>query len=380
MRVLTVSSLPDRSQGGVERLARELAEWLRDRGCCSTLVTNGPGVAQVDKHHYAVQMARLEARNDLPTIASLWEMFRSLWSVSRVLWRTRPDIVHVHFVDYPLLYWLLLRPIFRFKLGITGHGSEVTALLQPSGRGSLPRKLFPALVASCDFRTATSPQIALALATLSGRNVVTIENGIDVDFWQAKAGTSRNPWRLICVGRLSPEKGQAILLQALAKLARSWPQLECVIIGEGSQRAPLEESTRQLGLSHMVTFAGLLTPTKIRDEFERASIFVLPSLAEGLPLALLEAMAAGLAIVASNVGGVPDVVKDGANGILVAASDSVELAVAIRRLLNDRCERDRMASCARREASFHSLASTTEQFIRLYGSLVNPGTVRSRCP
>ena len=134
---------------------------------------------------------------------------------------------------------------------------------------------------------------------------------------------------VVTLARLDPQKGLTYLLRAAAEL----PDVEFVVAGEGPERAALEREARALGVADRVAFVGFRHDTAAL--LAGADVFVLPSLNEGLPLAVLEAMAAARPVVATAVGGTPEVVRDGETGLLVPPGDARALAAAIRELLHD---------------------------------------------
>jgi len=136
---------------------------------------------------------------------------------------------------------------------------------------------------------------------------------------------------LIVTGRLHPIKDHACLFDAFAALRRDFPDLRLLVVGDGAERATLEDHARRLGIDEAAVFTGFRTD--VTDLLRAADIFVLPSLLEGMPHAVLEAMAVGLPVVASAVGGVPEVVAHGDTGLLVSAGDAGLLRGAIGRLL-----------------------------------------------
>ena len=138
---------------------------------------------------------------------------------------------------------------------------------------------------------------------------------------------------LIVTSRLHPMKGHVHLLDAFAALRRDFPDSRLLVVGDGGERATLEEHARCLGIDETVAFTGFRT--NVTDMLRAADLFVLPSLREGMPNTALEAMAVGLPVVASGVHGVPEVVADGETGLLVAPGDAGLLRGAIGRLLAD---------------------------------------------
>lgn len=142
-------------------------------------------------------------------------------------------------------------------------------------------------------------------------------------------------------GRLSPEKGLDILIRAVELLKNDFPKMVFLIAGEGDLDGPLRQEVKERNVERWVRFLG--PRNDVHEIMGIIDLFVLPSLHEGLPLVLLEAMAASLAIVATNVGGIPDAVFDGVNGLLVEPSHPEQFAAAIKQLLSDSVMREQYA-------------------------------------
>jgi glycosyltransferase involved in cell wall biosynthesis len=293
----------------------------------------------------------------------------SLKDVAALLRRINPDIVHVHFIDYPLLYWFLLRPFFKYKLVVSGHGSEVSAL-HYADQKNLPARLLLFLARKSDRRTGTAREIAARLEAACDADVVTVPNGVDTDYWGARCESRRGGHHLVSVGRLSKEKGYDVLLRSIRLLAEEHMRVSVSIIGEGPERVYLSSLIAELGLEEVVTLTGMLNSESIRKHFGTASIFVLPSRSEGMPLALLEAMAAGLAIISTNVGGIPNVVFHKRNGLLVEPDDPKALASAISCLLESPEYRTEMAASAKQTVKSFSLYSTIEKYLEVYSEVL----------
>jgi glycosyltransferase involved in cell wall biosynthesis len=149
------------------------------------------------------------------------------------------------------------------------------------------------------------------------------------------------------VGRLSHEKGHLDFLEALAALKRRGVNFHALIVGEGPERAPIERLRARLQLTAAVTLGG--QQNDVRPYYAAATLYVMPSHSEGSPNALLEAMAAGKPVVASEVGGIPEIVTGGRNGLLTPPRNPQALAGAIERLLKDPLEAARLAENAARE-------------------------------
>ena len=142
--------------------------------------------------------------------------------------------------------------------------------------------------------------------------------------------------RVLYVGRISREKGVDVLVNALGLLRGTGLNLRLVIAGDGPDRDLVDRLAAHLELTDAITFMGHVSePETLRTVILACGIFVMPSLSEGVPMALLEAMALGRTVVASNVGGIPTVISDGIDGLLVPPSDPAALAMAIQRLVDD---------------------------------------------
>jgi glycosyltransferase involved in cell wall biosynthesis len=146
---------------------------------------------------------------------------------------------------------------------------------------------------------------------------------------------------LLCVSRLVPRKGVDYLIEAVAKLP---PSIVLDIVGTGSREKRLREFAENLGAGDRVRFHGYRPRDELSACYERADVFVLPSLCESCSMSLLEAMSHGLPIIATNVGGTPELVEDNRNGLLVAPGNAAALGSAIQRLSEDASLRSRMAA------------------------------------
>ena len=166
--------------------------------------------------------------------------------------------------------------------------------------------------------------------------------GVDPEAFEVKRHEGRGG-QLLFVGRLAAMKGLPILLEALAKLEG----VTLNIAGDGPDRALLEEKVRALNICSRVKFLGYQSQQQVRNLLKQADLFVMSSFAEGVPVVLMEAMAAGVPVVATRIAGIPELVRDGYSGLLVAPGDANEMTNAIDRLLGDAELRNRFAIAAR---------------------------------
>ncbi|HEX4463857.1 MAG TPA: glycosyltransferase family 4 protein [Solirubrobacterales bacterium] len=147
-------------------------------------------------------------------------------------------------------------------------------------------------------------------------------------------GSDRTPV-ILYIGRLVPEKGQTILLEAVARLTERRIDVELQLAGDGALRPELESAVARLDVADRVSFLGAVGQEELRELYERAAIFCLPSFAEGVPVVLMEAMAMGLPVVTTRIAGIPELVEHGRSGVLVAPGRADELTDSLAHLLEE---------------------------------------------
>ena len=180
--------------------------------------------------------------------------------------------------------------------------------------------------------------------------------GIDLSVFQpGPFRESPGTYEVSCVGKLTPCKAQHVLLESVHRLIREGRSIRLRFIGDGEDRTSLEAHIRQLNMTEHVIIEGWKNQLEVRDLYRCADIFALNSFAEGVPVVLMEAMAMRLPCVATRITGIPELIRDGVDGLLVTPSDPVELAGAIARLIDDPSLRRRLAEAgrARVEEKYH---------------------------
>ncbi len=158
--------------------------------------------------------------------------------------------------------------------------------------------------------------------------------GLDSSSFVADAAEFPTAPRLVCIGRLNEQKGQLLLLEAARELAGRGREFRLVLIGDGELRTQLEAFIREHNLEQHVELTGSLSGAAVREEIQRARALVLPSFAEGLPIVIMEAMAAGRPVLTTYVAGIPELVRPGENGWLIPAGATGELVDAMEELLS----------------------------------------------
>jgi glycosyltransferase involved in cell wall biosynthesis len=177
-----------------------------------------------------------------------------------------------------------------------------------------------------------------------------IHCGLDLDKYRYRPPTERIN-SVFCAARLSPEKGLEFLIHAVKLLLNQGHELQLRLAGDGPRRKELERLANELMLSDRVQFLGFLDEDEIIHQLQVSDLFVLPSFVEGLPVSLMEAMAIGVPVIATNIAGTSELVEDGRTGLLVRPSDSQALADAIVRMITDYDFRLRVAELGRKKVA-----------------------------
>lgn len=352
--------------GGMESVFQVLLKRLRRRGYdafpvyCNTDYENAKNVRFEEEKE--IKLSILRTRNKIPRLRSIKSFFSSLRSIYNVIDKLNPKIVNCHFVDFTSIYFVILKPIFKYKIVLTCHGSDV---VQPS---SLDRASALLTFRAADRVIGVSSYLlkkAECFAPVKEKSTV-IYNGIDLKFWLNTTNRSASPPVIVSVGSLVSVKGHDILIDAFKDVQSHLPGSELLLVGSGSMEESLRKQVASLDLTGNVTFTGWLERREIRQIHERANVFVLPSRSEGLGIALLEAMAAGLPCVATNVGGIPEVINDSTTGTLVPPNDSEALRDALLEILTDREWASRLAKNARQRSKAFSWERALDRYEEVF--------------
>jgi glycosyltransferase involved in cell wall biosynthesis len=285
----------------------------------------------------------------------------------------RIDILHMHLFGATLHGLLAAFNLPKLARMVTLHCPREDNVLQ--------RAVYPMLFSMSESIVGVSKDVTASLLRRYGRSVqhkiVTISNGIDVRRFQADGDKGRllsslnipsNARIVGTVGRLSPEKGHTVLLDAFACIKERCPNAFLILVGEGAELDSLLRHSADRGISESVRFLG--ARQDVPALLKAMDVFVLSSLWEGLPVVLLEAMAAGIPVVATMVGGVREVVESEREGLLVPASNPQALASAVIRLLDDHVVADQLrnAAMSKVESQF-SVGRMVHAYEALYSSL-----------
>ena len=314
-------------------------------------------------------------------VAGTWRspmaMFKSLAAFARGLehlsWLRafNPEFIHAHWATYPSTVAWALGRLIHCPFGFTSHAHDIFANSQ-----LLLRKLEDSALAITISRHNVD-WFDRHVSPLAHEKLEVVHCGVDLKQIPWKPAGRANGL-ILAVGRLHPIKGFDTLIEALALARSNGLRFNCRIVGDGPLHSELQALVQSRGLQGHVELLGAQAQEAVRALLEQASVFVLPSQVardggrDGIPVALMEAMASGCAVLSCRTSGIPELISDGEHGVLVPERDPVSLASALQRLLGDAGLRQRLAAAARLriERDFDA----RKEARKLHGSMMKAAT------
>lgn len=257
--------------------------------------------------------------------------------------------VHAHFASHPAAMAYAVGQLVGIPYSFTAHGSDLHR----------DQHMLREKTAGAAFVVAISRYNRRMILDVCGSEfadkVHVIHCGIDPGHFSPRTEPTSfqrgdGPFKIVCIGTLHEVKGQTHLIEACRRLHNRGFEFSCHLLGAGPDAAKLRRQAEQAGLSHAVTFHGLCTTPQVQQHLRDADVLAAPSVPsrdgrrEGIPVVLMEAMASGVACVASRLSGIPELVEDGQTGLLAPPGDAAALAAAIEKLATDTPWRRRLAA------------------------------------
>ena len=308
---------------------------------------------------------------------------RVMGELRRVVERRAPDVLQTHMVKSH--FFAQLSGLGKRLPWVAYHHGYTTTDLKMRAYNQLNRWSLPSAARVVTVCGPFAEQ--LARTGVRPERIRVLHNSVvapqrppaeEVAALRARLGLKEEEKVLLAVGRLSREKGHADLVRAVARLRETGPDVgfKLVILGEGPERPAVEEEARRLGVFESIVFAG--HASDVRPFYALADALALPSHSEGSPNVLLEAMAAGVAVAATRVGGVPEIASDEETALLVPAHDPDALAAAFGRLLSDTTLARELAGRAREHVLAHfSPEAYARALVGIYTELVPDALARA---
>jgi glycosyltransferase involved in cell wall biosynthesis len=315
------------------------------------------------------------SRLDLARLFLNFMYFSEAMMVGQWMRRNRQSHLHVHLASQAASVGLFVQRIFSFGYSITVHGPD--EFYDAKGL-YLAHK-----IAAADFIVCISSYARSQLMYLSPyehwSKFHVCRLGIDPHLFsplQRPAPSPSEPdgvFEILCVGRLTPAKGQHLLIDALRQLLDQGRQVRLRLAGNGPDEPSLRAQTQRLRLDDHVVFEGPVNQDRIRSLYAGADLFCLPSFAEGLPVVLMEALSMGIPCVTTAITGVPELITSGIEGLLVPASDLDALVQALAMLIDDDGLRSYMTMNGRKRILDHyDLRANVEKLAAIFAAHVQP--------
>lgn len=262
-----------------------------------------------------------------------WPLYLAYWVEAVLLqrWARQQQIshLHVHFATPAATVALIFSRLCGLPFSITIHGPDE---FYDVSKYRLKEKFEAASFLICISDFARS-QVMRVLSYQHWQKIEVCRLGVfpaQFPLQQKPAADAATGLRILCVGRLCEAKGQAVLIQAVHALIQQGQRCQLTLIGGGELRGEFEQLVVELGLSGQVHFTGPLNQDQVRRHFAEADVFVLASFAEGVPIVLMESMALGIPVIATQITGIPELIEGGQCGVLVAAGSQQQLTQALQ--------------------------------------------------
>ncbi len=352
--------------GGSERQAHQLARTLIARGHEVRVLTMRLGPCPAVTSTEGVPIHRAIRGVDRGMLFGLSYLFTSMGAMVRL--RRHAEVLHAHHLYLDAVAAVVVGRVLRVptlaKVACGGAVGDLARLQRTAAGGTLLRMLRGLNRVVTPSQQTEAEVLAAGFAS---DKVVRIPNGVDIGrFTPAEELRPANAARsVLFLGRLDAQKGVGTLLQAWGEVAARLPETTLTLAGDGPEASTLRAVAAQFGLTHRVRFLGAVPDPEMH--LRAAAAFVLPSWYEGVPNALLEAMATGLPCIATAIGGTMDLATDEHEALLVAPGDAAALAKALLRILTDRDLAGRLGAAARRRVEGHfSLDAVVTRYEQLY--------------
>jgi colanic acid/amylovoran biosynthesis glycosyltransferase len=283
--------------------------------------------------------------------------------------------VHVHFANPAAHVALIAGRVFPIQFSLTVHGPDEFY----DTRGLKLKEKIAGASFVCCISHFTISQLMMLSPPSQWHKFELASLGVDLEVFTPRPfRAAPDPFELLCVGRLVAAKGQHVLLDAVHRLVRKGVRIRLHLVGDGPERVCLEQETVRRELKPNVIFEGSVNQERIRDFYRVADAFVLASFAEGVPVVLMEAMAMEIPCVATYVGGIPQLIRDNVEGLLVPPADVRALVSAIECLIADPALRSRLGAEGRaRVRERYNLEPNVARLAKIFSSRVDtPGAAR----
>lgn len=236
--------------------------------------------------------------------------------------------------------------------------------------GPITFAIYKSIYQAADFIHAITGFLKKTISALgvNEEKIKVIPNGVNLSEFGQRV--ERKEHRIICVARLEKYKGIDYLIDAMPEILKSFPRTKLILIGDGSEQKSLATKAKALTIEDRIEFRGDIVHKQIPEELAQSHVFVLPSLEEGQGLVVLEAQATGIPVIATNVGGIPDFIKNGETGILIKPKDQRAIAQNVIKVFSDSNFSKRLAENAQRYLEKYEWNNIAQKIDQIYQKLI----------
>jgi colanic acid/amylovoran biosynthesis glycosyltransferase len=349
MHIETASiNLPDHELSAMpihEKLEASRTYYVKQDGFLSALLAHlttlftQPG-AWLQGFFYIFKLGKFDVKALLKGFA----YFTEALMIGRWMKQRKLTHLHIHFATAAANVGLYVKTVFKFPLSITVHG--------PDEFDNVSTQFLQEKIRAADFifciGTYAKSQLMRLSDPIHWNKIHIAPLGVDPSRYEKKHVQYTGwPIHILCVGRLTPAKGQHILISAAQKMLQQGREFRISIVGTGPDEASLKIASERAGLSKHIHFTGALNQDAVHALYKETDIFVLPSFAEGIPVVLMEAMACGIPCISSKITGIPELIRSNDEGLLLPPSDVDSLHRALITLMSNAQLRESISHAAR---------------------------------
>ncbi|MEX1112778.1 MAG: glycosyltransferase family 4 protein [Candidatus Andersenbacteria bacterium] len=384
MKLLLINNEFPPIGGGGSTVTKYAIQYLTSVGHDVTLITSQykglPKRETID----GATIIRIPTIRRYKDFCSTWELV--IFGISALIYtffytsRHKVDFIQAYFaVPAGWVAWII-HALKGIPYGVYFGGSDI-----PNANPSRYKAVYPLLTPllraiwkKAEFRTVCSEDLVrLGREADPTSEFLCIPNGVETDRFKPIDRRENPKVKILFIGRLIPRKGFQRVVQALPEVRKRVREpFEVEVVGTGTHQLVLDQLAEELGVSDLIRYVGLVPYDQLEKSYQYADIFVLTSLSEGMPSVILEAMGCGLPVIASDVGGNNEIVKEGENGFLIQGEDAETLADRLTELIDNKELRERMGKRSREMALSYDWKNIMKQYNDLYLAYANNHTAK----
>lgn len=365
--VILVSGFPPHRIGGTENATFNIAKTLADKGHSIYIITSKDGNF-TSKNKFSVHPIKM-------TGIKIIGPFFDLQKILSIIKEIKPELIHAQGISTSGISGFTAFLIYKFtKIPyiVYGRGGDIYPL-------KAEKFIVQKILKNAASVIALTKGMKEEMLKIHNRNIEIIPNGINLDKFkdatnknQKNLNNAKNTRIILFVGNLRRDKGVKYLIHSMKFVISQKLKTKLLIVGDGPEKKSLEKITKQISLDDVITFKGRVSRNEVPEYMLKADMLVLPSpYNEGFPNVILEAMAAGLPIISTNIVGMDEIIEDGVNGFLVEPKRPDKIAEKISSILENDTLRLKISKNNIDKSSQYSWKKTTEQLEKIYIKTVN---------